>query len=106
MVELLGITNWNSSRRVGSCPNPEHIDNNPSCSYNPKTYSFHCFACGYTCDIIDAYITSKNCTFLEACEVLFDEAGIQYSFAERGTRDHTYKYPKPKYATNKDKVYE
>lgn len=106
IANLLQIENWNPQRRMGSCPNPQHHDRNPSCSYNPKTYSFKCFACGYTCDIIDAYITGTGCTFLEACEKLFEEADIPYSFAEKGARERAYKYPKPQYADNKNKVYE
>ena len=43
---------YNPSRRVGCCPNPAHDDHNPSCSYNPKTYQFHCWACDFDADLI------------------------------------------------------
>ena len=98
---------YNPSRHTCCCPNPEHDDENPSCSYNPKTYSYKCFGCGYTVDIVDAYMQSSGCTFIEACEKLFDLAQVSYDFTEKGVlTDREYRYPKPKYAKNKDKVYE
>ena len=74
--------------------------------YNPKAHNFHCFGCGCNVDIIDAYIKCGK-TYIEAVEQLFNEAGIPYSFAERGVHSSAdYRYPKPEYAGNKDKVYE
>ena len=101
------VKKYNPSRHTCCCPNPEHDDENPSCSYNPKTYSYKCFGCGYTVDIVDAYMQSSGCTFIEACEKLFDLAQVSYDFTEKGVlTDREYRYPKPKYAKNKDKVYE
>ena len=97
---------YNASRKVGCCPNPAHDDHNPSCSYNPKNHSFHCWSCGADFDLLTAYMMHDNCTFLEACERLFQEAGMEYDFTERGVRQSVhYKYPKPEYAPNKDRVY-
>lgn len=98
---------YNPQRKVGCCPNPAHDDHNPSCSYNPKTHSFYCFSCGFSVDVIDAHMMANNSTFLEACEYLFHEAGIGYDFTEKGIKASSqYRYPKPVYADNKDKVYE
>lgn len=97
---------YNASRKVGCCPNPAHDDHNPSCSYNPKNHSFHCWSCGADFDLLTAYMMHDGCSFLEACERLFQEAGMEYDFTERGVRQSVhYKYPKPEYAPNKNKVY-
>lgn len=106
IAELFSIEKWNEDQRKGCCPNPAHDDSTPSCSYNPKTYSIKCFGCGFTADILDAYMFHDGCTFSEACEKLFSEAGIKYDFGERGViSSRSYRYPKPVYADNNEKVY-
>lgn len=103
IAALLNLEHYNSSRHVACCP--AHDDSTPSFSYNPKTYSFYCFGCGYTVDLIDAYMKTGS-TFLEAVERLFRAADINYSFAERGVRtSRSYRYPRPVYADTKDSVY-
>lgn len=108
IAELLDIQNYNPQRKVGCCPNPSHDDSTPSCSYNPKTQSFHCFGCGSTYDLVDAYMIKSNCSFIDACKYLFEQAGMSYDFTEKDSArlDRRYRYPQPKYADNKDKVYE
>lgn len=107
IAELLQVEKYNPQRHTCCCPSPAHEDSTPSCSYNHKTYSYKCFGCGYTVDIVDAYIQAYGCTFIEACEKLFEEAQIPYDFTEKGVlSQRDYKYPKPTYADNKDKVYE
>lgn len=105
MQEVLQMEKYNTQRHVGCCPNPDHDDHNPSCSYDPKRYSMHCFACGYTIDLVGAYVMS-GMSFVEACRKLFQEAGYQYDFSEfdRHTKQRDYRYPKPKYAENRSKV--
>lgn len=107
IADLLKMDKYNQTRKVGCCPNPMHDDHNPSCSYNPKTYSFHCWSCGFDADIITAYMIAENCSFLQACEKLFDLAGIQHDFTERGVlQSREYRYPHPEYAKTKEHVYE
>lgn len=107
IASLTGMEHYDSNRRVGSCPNPDHNDSTPSCSYNPRTHMFHCFGCGYNVDIIDAYMNANNATFLEACQALFDEAGVRYDFGAKGAKALSgYYYPAPVYAEDKEKVYE
>lgn len=31
-----------------TCPNPNHPDNNPSCYFNVRKGTYHCFACGHS----------------------------------------------------------
>lgn len=106
IAEMLHMDKYNEVRKVGCCPNPKHKDDTPSCSYNPQAYEFHCFGCGYSCDIIDAHMLSNNSSFIEACEFLFEKAGIRYDFSEKGVKSRRYQYPNPKLADNKENVYE
>ena len=107
IAEMLNMEKYNSGARKGCCPNPAHDDHNPSCSYNPKTYSFHCFSCEYDVDLIDAIMIRDGCSFTEACEELFELAGVEYDFTERGVKSRRdYRYPKPEYAPNKKNVYD
>nr|DAH36651.1 MAG TPA: DNA directed DNA polymerase [Caudoviricetes sp.] len=105
MQEILQMEKYNPQRKLGCCPNPDHDDHNPSCSYDPKRHLFHCFSCGYTIDLVSAYMLS-GMSFTDACRKLFAEAGYQYDFSEidRHVKQRDYRYPKPKYAKNRDKV--
>lgn len=106
IARLLQLEKYDERRHIGCCPNPNHQDDTPSFSYDAKLHRFKCFGCGYTADIVDAYIRADQCTFLEACEKTFEEAEIAYDFAERGTRlSRQYYYPTPSYNSDKDKVY-
>lgn len=97
---------YNPQRKVGCCPNPAHDDHNPSCSYNPKNYTMHCFSCGFSVDILGAYMMESNCTFIDACERLFAEADIHYDFTEHRVRKNKqYYYPVPQYSEDKSIVY-
>ena len=66
--------------------------------YNKKNYTFKCFGCGRTVDIIDVLMEQGRYTFIEACEYLFDEAGMDYSFGEhkvKTKRDYIYPHEEP-----------
>ena len=77
------------------CCCPFHQEDHASFIYNRKNYSFHCFgSCGKNYDILDVFI-HNGATYLEACQKLFDLAGVKYSFGEIGVKTkHQYKYPK------------
>lgn len=106
IAELLQIEKYDARRHVGCCPNPNHQDDTPSFSYDPKLYRYKCFGCGHTVDLVDAIMQTDRCTFLEACEKTFELADITYDFTERGAKSsRQYYYPEPKYADNKDTVY-
>lgn len=89
------------------CCCPFHQEDHASFIYNKKTFSFHCFgACGKNYDILDVFI-HKGMTYLQACQKLFELAGIKYSFGELGVKTkHQYEYPKEVPLGDKDKIYE
>lgn len=89
------------------CRCPFHHEDTPSFIWNPKTLSFHCFgACARNYDIIDVYM-HKGMTYIQAIQKLFEKADIKYAFGEVGVKTKSqYRYPKPEYADNKNKVYE
>lgn len=71
-----------------------HHEDTPSLIDNPKNYTFHCFGCQKTVDILDVYMQTQHLTYIEAVQKLFEEAGIHYSFGEANVRTrHQYIYP-------------
>lgn len=88
------------------CCCPFHQEDHASFIYNKKTFSFHCFgACARNYDILDVFIY-KGMTYLQACQKLFDLAGVKYSFGELGVKTkHQYKYPKEVPLGDKSKIY-
>ena len=91
IAELLNVDKWDARNKKGCCP--FHSENTPSFIYNPKSFSFHCFGCGKNTDIIDAYIhTGKS--YLEACQALFEEVGVEYPMSEMYVKTKkSYQYP-------------
>lgn len=101
----LGIEDFDEKNLKCCCP--FHDEDTPSFIWNHKGLSFRCFgACGRSYDIIDVFI-HKGMTYIEAVQKLFELAGVQYNFGEKGVKQSgfNYQYPKPDYADNKDKVY-
>ena len=105
IADELDIKDFDEKNLKGLCP--FHQENTPSFIWNPKTLAYHCFgACGRNYDIIDAFMY-KGLTYAQAVQKLFDLADIKYALGEIGVRTkNQYRYPKPMYADNKDKVYE
>lgn len=66
----------------------------PSYVYDKKRFRFKDFgSSSYSADIIDAMM-EKGKTFLEACQYLFKQADIPYSFGEMNVQTRSsYKYP-------------
>lgn len=91
MAELLNLQQYDEKNRKGCCP--YHNEDTPSFIYNPKTYQFHCFGCGMNVDIVDVLQQQGN-TYAEACMKLFELAGIEYAFGEKGVKTKAnYRYP-------------
>lgn len=104
MAEIMNLQQYDSRNHKALCP--AHNEDTPSFVWNPKAKNFHCFACGYNADIVDAYM-SIGLTFNEACEKVFEKAGITYTFGERGVRTQPqYKYPHEEPINDKAKITE
>lgn len=92
MAEMLQLEDYDANNMKALCC--FHHEDTPSLIYNPKNYTFHCFGCQKTVDIIDVYMQTQHLTYIEAVQKLFEEAGIHYSFGEAGVRTrHQYIYP-------------
>ncbi len=92
MAEMLQLEDYDENNMKALCC--FHHEDTPSLIYNPKNYTFHCFGCQKTVDIIDVYMQTQHLTYIEAVQKLFEEVGIHYSFGEAGVRTrHQYIYP-------------
>lgn len=104
IAEILGLQEFDDQNLKALCP--VHREDTPSFIYNPKMHNFHCFGCGCNVDLIDAYMMTGD-TYLGAVEKLFGEAGVPYSFGERGVRVHrSYRYPREEPLGDRSKVEE
>lgn len=91
IAEILELDDFDEQNLKACCP--YHDEDTPSFIYNPKNYTYHCFGCGRTVDLLDV-LMEKGKTFLEAVQYLFDKADIKYSFGEQDVRTkRDYKYP-------------
>jgi twinkle protein len=103
-MEALGVTDYDDQNHRSLCA--FHVEDTPSFIYNSKAYNVHCFGCGRTVDLIDAYMHT-GLTYLQSVQKMFELARVQYAFGEMGVKTkQQYYYPKPVYAENNDRVYE
>ena len=103
IAEELELESFDERNFKACCP--IHSEKTPSFIWNSKLNNYHCFGCGSTIDIIDAFMM-KGSTMTEAVQKLFDLTGIKHSFGETGIKTkRNYRYPKPKYADNNEKIY-
>ena len=92
MAEMLQLEDYDENNMKALCC--FHHEDTPSLIYNPKNYTYHCFGCQKTVDILDVYMQTQHLTYIEAVQKLFEEAGIHYSFGEANVRTrHQYIYP-------------
>ena len=91
IAQILELPDYDEKNKKACCP--YHDEDTPSFIYNPKTQTFHCFGCGMTVDIIDVLMQKGN-TYLQACQRLFAEAGMDVPFGEAGVKTKAqYRYP-------------
>ena len=94
IAKELDIQNWDEKNLKGSCPLQTETDNTPSFIWNSKDSCFHCFSCGRNFGIIDYYMECEKLTFIESCEKLFVETGVEFRFSEKDVKTiRDYKYP-------------
>lgn len=104
IAEELDIKDFDEKNLKCCCP--FHQEDTPSFIWNEKSLNFHCFgACSRNYDILDVFM-HKGMTYMQAVQKLFELADIKYALGEVGVKTRSqYRYPKPEYADNKDKVY-
>lgn len=91
MAELLELEDYDERNMKACCP--YHTEDTASFVYNKKAYTFHCFGCQTTVDIVDV-LMHKGFTYIGACKKLFEYAEIPYSFGEEGVKTKAnYRYP-------------
>lgn len=104
IAELMNLEQYDARNHKALCP--FHNEDTPSFVWYPKGLVWKCFGCGATADIIDAYMYN-GMTFNEACEQVFEKAGIEYSFGERGVKTKPqYIYPHEEELNDKEKITE
>lgn len=102
--ELLELEKFDEKNLKSCCP--YHDESTASFIYNKKNYTYHCFGCNKTVDIIDVLMEKGN-TFLEAVKYLFVKAEVEYSFGEQDVKTkRNYKYPYEEPINAKEKVIE
>ena len=103
MAELLELGDFDEHNLKACCC--FHEEKTPSLIYNKKNYTFHCFGCGKTVDIIDCYMLNGS-TYIDALKKLFEEADIKYAFGEHKVKTRSsYRYPKEVVCKDKSAVY-
>lgn len=92
MADILGVELDDDLK----CCCPFHEEKTPSFKYNKDNYSFHCFGCGKSVDIIDCLMEIEGETFIGAVQRLLDYAGMSAEIPNTGVEtDRSYKYPVP-----------
>lgn len=102
IADLMNLQQYDARNHKALCP--FHNEDTPSFVWDPKRKRFMCFGCHATADIVTAY-TSTGLTFLEACEQIFEKAGIKYSFGEKGVKTQSqYIYPHEEPLNDKEQI--
>lgn len=104
MAELLELENFDEKNLKACCP--YHNEDTASFIYNKKNFTYHCFGCQKTVDVIDV-LMEQGKTFLDATKYLFEKAKMNYSFGEQNIKTkREYRYPHEEPMTDKKKVIE
>ena len=104
IANLMNLEQYDAKNHKSLCP--FHNEDTPSFVWDKKRLRFMCFGCHATADIVDACM-STGMTFTEACERVFERAGITYTFGERGVKTQPqYRYPKEEPLNEKEKITE
>lgn len=91
IADLLELENFDEKNLKACCP--YHREDTPSFIYNKKNFTYHCFACGTSVDIIDV-LMEQGSTFIDAVKWLCEKAEIDFSCPEQHVKTLArYKYP-------------
>ena len=92
--KILDNFSWERCRdniNMMHCPSPEHRDSSPSCSYNKRNNTVHCFGCGKTFDTIGLYqalcekVDGRRVTFPRAVAEVLILDDMKISSMQSGT---------------------
>lgn len=105
MAELLELDDFDEKELKACCP--YHREDTPSFIYNKKNFTFHCFGCSKTVDVVDV-LMEKGMTFIDAAKWICQKAGIDFSCPEQHVKTlPRYRYPHEESRDNDmTKVYE
>ena len=85
-----------------TCLNPQHDDQHPSMSYDPKRNIVKCFSCNTSYDLISLYALDNNLDNNQDFKRIIDELALKYNIdIKTDQNDHPKKESMQKYATIK-----
>lgn len=92
IADIFQLEKYDSKNKKGCCP--FHQERTPSFLFDSKRLRYHCFSCGKSVDLPDAFIQGKGMTFNEAATKVFELADMDIPMPEVGVKkDKSYRYP-------------
>lgn len=93
IADIFQLEKFDTRNKKGCCP--FHSERTPSFIFDSKRLRYHCFSCGKSIDVVDAFIEGKHMTFNEAATKVFEMADMTVPMPEVGLLDEgaDYVYP-------------
>jgi twinkle protein len=93
IADIFQLEKYDTRNKKGCCP--FHSERTPSFIFDSKRLRYHCFSCGKSVDVVDAFIEGKHMTFNEAATKVFELADMTVPMPEVGLLDKgaDYVYP-------------
>ncbi len=93
IADIFQLEKYDTRNKKGCCP--FHSERTPSFIFDSKRLRYHCFSCGKSVDVVDAFIEGKHMTFNEAATKVFEMADMTVPMPEVGLLDEgaDYVYP-------------
>lgn len=93
IADIFQLKKYDTRNKKGCCP--FHSERTPSFIFDSKRLRYHCFSCGKSVDVVDAFIEGKHMTFNEAATKVFELADMTVPMPEVGLLDKgaDYVYP-------------
>lgn len=74
-----------------TCLNPQHDDQHPSMSYDPKRNIVKCFSCNTSYDLISLYALDNNLDNSQDFKRIIDELALKYNIDTKSNKSNTIK---------------
>lgn len=105
IADIFQLEKYDSKNKKGCCP--FHQERTPSFLFDSKRLRYHCFSCGKSVDLPDAFIQGKGMTFNESAAKVFELADMDVPMPEIGLKaNKSYRYPKLTDGTDMTPAYE